>query len=44
MLMQNTNNCIGNYIFSLFVPSKLINEPILDHFILLTRRSDNFDV
>ena len=42
--MQNTNNRIGKYIFSLFAPStdsKLINDPILDHFILL--RSDSFD-
>ena len=33
-LMPNTNNRIGNYIFSLFAPSKLINDPILDHFFL----------
>ena len=39
--MQNTNNRIGKYIISLFAPSKLTNDPILDHFILL--RSDSFD-
>ena len=40
-LMQNTNNRFGKHILSLFAPSKLINEPILDHFVLL--KIDNFD-
>ena len=40
--MQNTSDRFGKYIFALFAPSKLINEPILDHFVLL--KIDNFDV
>ena len=42
MFDANANNRFGKYIFALFAPSKLINEPILDHFVLL--KIDKLDV
>ena len=43
-LMQNTNNRLGKYISELFVPSKLINEPSLDHFIPSKEPTFMFDI